>query len=178
MQQQSLQRKSLYQHWQIAITEGQESGQTPRLELGQSHSSLDHLWTLHALQSWLATRNDVTTPTIAFGGESALWLSLFLSPRHAVNAPQVREPVLIFSGVERSVQMAAQDAVVPALVAQVAPAGEPGQNLGWEALPFVVQPVTRRSSFVNGSTNAVQWIAWAILLFAAALLLSPLFGAQ
>ena len=178
MQQQSLQRKSLYQHWQIAITEGQESGQTPRLELGQSRSSLDHLWTLHALQSWLVTRNDVTTPAIAFGGESALWLSLFLSPRHAHHAPQVREPVLIFSGVERSVQMAAQDAVVPALVAQVAPAGEPGQHLGWEALPFVVQPVTRRSSFVNGSTNAVQWIAWAILLFAAALLLSPLFGAQ
>ncbi|MCB0085322.1 MAG: hypothetical protein KDE47_30490, partial [Caldilineaceae bacterium] len=79
---------------------------------------------------------------------------------------------------ERSIQMAAQDALVPALVAQVAPAREPGQPLGWEALPFVVQPVTRRPSFGNGSTNAAQWIAWAILLFAAALLLSPLFGAQ
>ncbi|MEZ4710030.1 MAG: hypothetical protein R3A44_22680 [Caldilineaceae bacterium] len=168
--------QSVQQHWHAAITEGQESGQAPRLELGQSRRALDHLWTVHALQTWLATRSDVTAPAIAFGGESALWLYLFLTERGATAALPVREPVLIFSGVEPTMQMSAPGALMSSMSGQNAPALEPGQHVGWEALPFVMQPVTRLQSFTHSPTRAARWTAWAILVCAVALLLSPLFG--
>ncbi|MEZ4656090.1 MAG: hypothetical protein R2911_00795 [Caldilineaceae bacterium] len=168
--------ESVQQQWQAAITEGQESGQAPRFELGQSHRALDHLWTVHTLQTWLATRTDVTAPAVAFGGESSLWLYLFFAARGAADAPQVRAPVLIFTGVERTMQMAAPGALLASLTGQNAPALEPAQHAGWEALPFVMQPVRRRQPFSHAPMGAATWTAWAILLFALALLLSPLFG--
>ena len=168
--------ESVQQRWQAAITDGQESGQAPRLELGQSHTALDWLWAVHALQTWLETRVDGTAPEITFGGESALWLYLFLKSRATADAPQVLEPAFIFTGVERTVQMAVGRTLLASVTPHVAPALEPGQHAGWEALPFVMQPVVRLQPFSHSPTGATRTIAWAALLLAVALILAPLFG--
>lgn len=181
------------QRWQAAVTNGQESGQAPQIELGQAHTSLEHLWALHALRVWQDGRLDVTAPEIAFGGEGALWLYLFIK-RRAGNAPQVLEPLFIFTGVERSTQMACRISFVApgfsdplwgeavptrglaaGAIPFVTPALEPAQRTNWESLPFVVQPVVQHQPFVLSPTGVTRWVAWAALFMAALLLLSPLF---
>lgn len=158
--------------WQSEIDSRIETGATATLLAGAPDTVLGSANTLLALQENAIQRNDVTTPLLVIGGNSAVWLGLLLPPLPAGNHPHAPAPALVYGGADEatyvSVAALTLAALTPAaltraevqpLVAtgawrgvsplelgfQVAPHLQPGTATPWELLPLVEtgeQPAT------------------------------------
>jgi hypothetical protein len=176
--------------WETEIEIKQEAGATPLLNAGAATSAYGGLATLLAYQSWMARRTDMTTPVLAAGGSSPLWLGLLLGPTGGAGAP---EPAVVFGGPDPATFQAGVAALTsgaaapPAVVAAgtpaeytiwLAPSVQPGAVVPWEALPFVEIGERPQPGLVANELRPVDptadWIAWGTMLLALCLVLSAL----
>jgi hypothetical protein len=176
--------------WETEIEIKQEAGAAPLLNAGAPSSAYGGLTTLLAFQSWMAQRTDMSTPLLAAGGSSPLWLGLLLGPTGGAGAP---EPVVFFGGPDPATFQAgvatltSGAATPPAMVAAgtpaeyttwLAPRLQPGAVVPWEALPFVEIGERPQPGLVANDSRPVDpiadWLAWGTMLLALCLVLSAL----
>lgn len=185
--------------WQAEIESKLETGATATLLAGTPDNVISGAATLLAIQNSAIQRNDVATPLLVAGGNSAVWLGLLLPPQHTGSDLVAPAPTLIYGGADEAtylaivgltVALAAQPIAVsgpakasaaPEMGIQFAPRLQPGAATAWEMLPFVEvgeQPtpalaVSSASVDPAGDPTA-DWIAWGVMLLALCLVVSAL----
>jgi hypothetical protein len=185
--------------WQAEIESKLETGATAVLLGGVPNNVSSNAATLLAIQESTLQRNDVATPLLVAGGNSALWLGLLLPPQPVGSALNAPPPTLVYGGADEATYLAivglttalanqslspsgvAKSSTAPEMGVQFAPRLQPGANTAWEMLPFVEvgeQP-TPALAMATASVDPAgdptgDWIAWGIMLFALCLVISAL----
>lgn len=187
----------IVQQWQDDVEQNTEAGVAPMLELGVSNMAAHDLPALLAMQRWCAQRSDITRPYLPVGGLGPLWIAAMMRPvsRHA--APDVPEPMVLYSGTNDAeyiltvaMAQAAADRTRPNShrrdaipVSWLVPQSQPAMALSWDALPFLYlnpRPRVPHAGAAVGEMTSVSsapadptqdWLAWAGLLLALFLVL-------
>jgi hypothetical protein len=181
--------------WQTEIESELETGSTALLVGGRPDNLISGIATLLALQNSTVQRNDVATPFLLAGGNSAVWLGLLLSPQPSGNGLVAPPPALVYGGadeatywsmvelsnsyVTRSPAMlgTAKGGALPESSTQFAPRLQPGADTAWELLPFVEVGDAPTPSPIETPASpdpTGDWIAWGVMLLAFCLVLSAL----
>jgi len=181
--------------WQAEIESKLETGSTALLVGGRSDNMISGIATLLALQNSTVQRNDVATPLLLAGGNSAVWLGLLLSPQPSGNGVVAPPPTLIYGGADEATYWSTVELsnsyvarlsslsgrvkgdTLPELSTQFAPRLQPGADTDWEMLPFVEVGDAPTPSLVETLASpdpTGDWIAWGVMLLAFCLVLSAL----
>jgi hypothetical protein len=187
--------------WQTEIERELEGGGTALLMAGAPNTLLASASTLLAAQQATLLREDIGTPLLVAGGNSALWLGLLFSPHLAGNVPNAPMPTLIYGGADEATYLSlvtltalqmAQPAASPAfkrtlsfeMGAHFAPRLQPGVATAWEMLPLVeigeqppaaLNPVGAHAALAQRSPDSTgDWVVWGVMLLAFCLILSAL----
>lgn len=183
--------------WQAEIESKLEIGATALLLAGAPESMLGSAAALLALQQSTLLRNDVATPLLIAGGNSAVWLGLLMSPQ-PTGAPHAPMPTLIFGGADeatylamtglstsltasRSAYLGFRNTTPMEMGRTLTPRLEPAIATPWEMLPLVevgehptpVQPFAAAGTPAPADPTG-DWIGWGMMLFALCLVLSAL----
>jgi hypothetical protein len=179
--------------WQTEIESKLEIGATAILLSGTPDNVVSSTAMLLALQNSSIQRNDIATPLLVAGGNSAVWLGLLLPPQPA-GSPIAPAPTLLYGGADEATYLAIAGLTrafavrsasgsatikssIPAEVGtQFAPRLQPGAAAKWEALPFIEvgeQP-TPSLAVTNTTDSTGDWIAWGSMLLVLCLVLSAL----
>jgi hypothetical protein len=141
--------------WQAEIESKLETGATAVLLGGAPDTVTSSAATLLALQNSAIQRNDIATPLLVAGGNSAIWLGLLLPPQTTGSGLSAPPPTLVYGGADEATYLAVVE-LTSALAAQqfaassepkvtmptemgvqFAPRLQPGAATAWEMLPFV-----------------------------------------
>lgn len=181
--------------WQAEIESKLETGATATLLGGAPDNVLSSAATLLGLQNSLAQRNDVATPLLIAGGNSAVWLSLLLPPQPAGSDPIAPAPTVVYGGADEVTYLAlvnlttahveqpaattgaAKTSPSPELGVQLAPRLQPGAAMAWEMLPLVEvgeQLTPTLAPIAAHADPTLDWIAWGTMLLVLCLVLSAL----
>jgi hypothetical protein len=179
--------------WQAEIESKLETGATAVLLGGASSTLTTGATTLLALQNSSIQRNDIATPLLVAGGNSALWLGLLLPPRPVGDSSFAPPPTLIYAGADEATylaiaglttRLASQPHAAPGLAnpgapqemgVHFAPRLQPGAPTAWEMLPFVEvgeQPIPSLALTTTASDPTVDWVTWGVMLLVFCLVLS------
>lgn len=92
--------------WQVEIENKFETGTTALLLGGSRNSLIASAPALLALQYSMRHRNDIATPLLVAGGNSAHWLGLLLPPLPTGSAPTAPLPTVIYGGADEATYLA------------------------------------------------------------------------
>src|SRR5215203_2551686 len=84
--------------WQTEIESELETGSTAILLGGAPDNLATNTATLLGLQNSSLERNDIATPLLVAGGNSAAWLGMLLPPQPTGSDPLAPSPTVIFGG--------------------------------------------------------------------------------
>jgi hypothetical protein len=188
--------------WQAEIENKLETGASALLPAGAPNTLTSSAATLLGLQQSAIHRNDVATPWLLAGGNSALWLGLLLSAQPTGSGAVAPAPTVLYGGADEAtylamVNLAGSQVAQPnpahagfrpgaavGMGIQFAPRLHPGSAAAWEMLPLVEvgeQPATTPAgtqelagSALHSSDPLGDWIVWGVMLFAFCLVLSAL----
>jgi hypothetical protein len=189
--------------WQAEIESKLETGATAVLFGGASSNLTTGATTLLALQNSTIQRNDIATPLLVAGGNSALWLGLLLPPQPAGDSSFAPSPTLVYAGADEATYLAvawltssltsgqgSQSYAVTGATYPESPSGasqemgihfaprlQPGAPTAWEMLPFVEvgeQPIPALAMGSAPSDSTTDWITWGVMILAFCLVLSAL----
>ena len=188
--------------WQAETESKLEVGATALLLAGAPDTLTSSAATLLALQHNTRQRNDIATPWLVAGGNSAAWLGLLLAPQPRSNDPDTPAPSpapeVVFGGADEATYLAtvsltaAQSAQSLGMLRpmttlemgmQLAPRLQPGAATPWEMLPLLEvgeQPAGAPPTAYHlaaghaGADPTTEWIAWGVMLFVFCLVLSAL----
>jgi hypothetical protein len=179
--------------WQAEIESRLETGATAVLLAGIPNNMTTSTATLLALQNSAIQRNDIATPLLVAGGNSAIWLAMLLPPQPAGSDLRAPLPTLVYGGADEatyltiaglttafasqtpSASSAARSNLSPEMGVQFAPRLQPGAATDWEMLPLVEvgeQPTPALAGTPIAADPTGDWIAWGMMLFALCLVLS------
>jgi hypothetical protein len=185
--------------WQAEIESRLETGATAILLGGTPDTMTSSAATLLAMENSIVQRNDIATPLLVAGGNSAVWLGLLLPPQPAGSDLTAPAPTLIYGGADEATYLAmvgltsalaqqflfapsaAQSGSAAEMGVHFAPRLQPGAATAWEMLPFIEvgeQPtpalaVTTATVDPAGDPTG-DWIASGVMLLALCLVLSSL----
>lgn len=181
--------------WQAEIESKLETGATATLLAGAPDNVLNSTATLLGLQNSTLQRNDIATPLLVAGGNSAVWLGLLLSPQPTGSDAIAPAPTLVYGGADavtylallnlttaqaeqpHSTSGAVKLAAAAEMGVQFAPRLQPGAATAWEMLPLVEvgeQPTPTLAPAALHADSTTDWIAWGIMLLVLCLVLSAL----
>jgi hypothetical protein len=179
--------------WQAEIESKLETGATAVLLSGASSSMTSNITTLLALQNSMVQRNDLATPLLVAGGNSALWLGLLLPPQLVEGSKSAPSLTVVYGGADEATYLAvvgltaalaSPAAIEPGITksgtplemgVQFAPRLQPGAATAWEMLPFIEageQPTPALALTTAMPDPTTDWVAWGIMMLAVCLVLS------
>lgn len=177
--------------WQAEIDNKLEAGATATLTAGAPNTTLASAMTLLGQQQSALLRNDIATPQLIAGGNSAMWLALLFSPQPTGNHLNAPEPSLMYGGADEATYLTvvglanvgnasakattgtmAEESLATqsAMSAYLMPRLQPGVATHWELLPFVEMgeqspPPTPNAQHTDHHTDhQSDWIAWGSML--------------
>lgn len=181
--------------WQAEIESKLETGSTATLLGGTPENVIASAATLLGLQRSADQRNDVATPLLVAGGNSAAWLAMLLAPQRTGSDLGAPPPTVIYGGADEATYLALVG-ITGALIAQptfvpgaskaatplergmpFAPRLQLGSATTWEMLPFIEaseEPTPALTVTPAAADPTGDWIAWGIMLLAFCLVLSAL----
>jgi hypothetical protein len=181
--------------WQGEIDSKLEMAAPALLLTGAPDTLLTNAASLLALQQSTLQRDDIATPLLVSGGNSALWLGLLLAPQPTGTTLHAPPPTVIYGGADEATYLssvglaAAMAAPFPAahlasgatpleMGMHVAPRLQPAVATPWEMLPLVEvgeQPVVNSSAVAAESNDPTRdWVVWGVMMLALSLVLSAI----
>lgn len=171
--------------WQAEIDNKLEVGATATLTAGAPNSTLASTITLLGQQRSTVQRNDIATPQLVAGGNSAMWLGLLFAARPTGNGFHAPPPTHIYGGADEATYLALVElastktkpvdneslSIQSALNTHFMPRLQPGVATSWEMLPFVeMGEPSPPLAPITPPDHQADWIAWGSMLLTVGLI--------